>query len=387
MKKSNMYLKISCLYFSAYWFLACYSPFLILYLQDRKLSYFQMGLVFALNSLVNVLCQPVWGYLTDKYLNIKKALFISVIASAITIIFLVNSYEYKYIILSTIVFIAFQSCILSLMDSLCYKIMSKYNNIKFGRVRLMGSGGYAISSFFLGLIIARTSINMAFYMYSFFSIFTLLFLFRLDFQDEIHIEKRNKVKPLKVLRNKSLLVFLFSVTIISISYGANSNYVGVLLQETGGNVENLGLLWFVLAISEIPIFFVSNTIISKIGSINTYLLSLLIFALRFFLCTIWSNASFIIAIQLLQGLTFPLFMAGGMDYMSNLVPEEARSFSITLMSALIYGAGAFIGNLGGGIIIDALGILNLYRIMCAISIIALLFAMTLKKKRGSKASS
>lgn len=382
-----MYLKISCLYFSAYWFLACYSPFLILYLQDRKLSYFQMGLVFALNSLVNVLCQPVWGYLTDKYLNIKKALFISVIASAITIIFLVNSYEYKYIILSTIVFIAFQSCILSLMDSLCYKIMSKYNNIKFGRVRLMGSGGYAISSFFLGLIIARTSINMAFYMYSFFSIFTLLFLFRLDFQDEIHIEKRNKVKPLKVLRNKSLLVFLFSVTIISISYGANSNYVGVLLQETGGNVENLGLLWFVLAISEIPIFFVSNTIISKIGSINTYLLSLLIFALRFFLCTIWSNASFIIAIQLLQGLTFPLFMAGGMDYMSNLVPEEARSFSITLMSALIYGAGAFIGNLGGGIIIDALGILNLYRIMCAISIIALLFAMTLKKKRGSKASS
>lgn len=382
-----MYLKISCLYFSAYWFLACYSPFLILYLQDRKLSYFQMGLVFALNSLVNVLCQPVWGYLTDKYLNIKKALFISVIASAITIIFLVNSYEYKYIILSTIVFIAFQSCILSLMDSLCYKIMSKYNNIKFGRVRLMGSGGYAISSFFLGLIIARTSINMAFYMYSFFSLFTLLFLFRLDFQDEIHIEKRNKVKPLKVLRNKSLLVFLFSVTIISISYGANSNYVGVLLQETGGNVENLGLLWFVLAISEIPIFFVSNTIISKIGSINTYLLSLLIFALRFFLCTIWSNASFIIAIQLLQGLTFPLFMAGGMDYMSNLVPEEARSFSITLMSALIYGAGAFIGNLGGGIIIDALGILNLYRIMCAISIIALLFAMTLKKKRGSKASS
>lgn len=387
MKKNNVYKDLSCLYFAIYWVFACYTPFLLLYLLDRQLSYVQIGSIFALNSLVNVMFQPVWGYLTDKYIDIKKALYIAVIASSIAIVLLVQSYRYQFIILSTIVFIAFQSSILSLTDSLCYKIINRYNNIKYGRVRLMGSAGYAISSFVLGLVIARTSINIAFYLYPFFSLFAVLFLYRLNFKDEAPREEKSKVDPLQVLRNMTLLVFLLSVTIASISYGANMSYVGVLLQETGGNIQNLGLLWFVVAMSEIPVFFISSKIINRIGSINTYLLSLLVFSLRFFLCTLWNNTSFIITIQFLQGFTFPLFMAGGLDYMSGIIPAEARSFSISLMSALIFGAGALIGNMGGGIIIENFGIFTLYRIMSVISFTALLIAMTLKKIRGSKAPS
>jgi len=331
--------------------------------------------------------QPVWGYLTDKYINIKKALYIAVVASSITIILLVQSYRYEFIILSTIVFIAFHSSILSLTDSLCYKIISRYNNIKYGKVRLMGSAGYAICSFVLSLVIARTSINTTFYLYSFFGIIAVYFISRLKYKDEASKVEKSKVDPLQVLKNITLLVFLLSVTIASISYGANMSYIGVLLQETGGSTQNLGLLWFVIAMSEIPIFFVSSKLINRISSINTYLLSLLIFSLRFFLCTLWKNTSFLIAIQFLQGFTFPLFMAGGLDYMSGIVPAEARSFSISLMSALIFGAGSLIGNLGGGIIIEDFGIFTLYRIMSVISFTALLIAMTLKKIRGSKAPS
>jgi len=387
LNKNSMYKNLSFLYFAIYWVFACYNPFLLLYLQDRQLSYVQIGYIFALNSLVNVIFQPVWGYLTDKYINIKKALYIAVIASSITIILLVKSYSFQFIALSTIVFITFHSSILSLTDSLCYKIISTCNNIKYGRVRLMGSAGYAICSFILSLVIARTSINIAFYLYSFFGLFVIFFLSRLKFKDEAPREEKSKVEPLQVLRNVVLLVFLLSVTIASISYGANMSYIGVLLQETGGSTQNLGLLWFVIAMSEIPIFFISSRIINRIGSINTYLLSLLIFSLRFFLCTLWNNTLFIIAIQFLQGFTFPLFMAGGLDYMSGIVPSEARSFSISLMSALIFGAGALIGNLGGGIIIEDFGIFTLYRIMSVVSFTALLIAMTLKKIRGSKASS
>lgn len=387
MKKNSLYKDLSLLYFSIYWVFACYSPFLLLYLQDRQLSYVQIGSIFALNSLINVMFQPVWGYLTDKYLDVKKALYISLIASAVTIILFVHSYRYQSIILSTIVFIAFQSSILSLTDSLCYKIINKCKNIRYGKVRLMGSAGYAVSSFLMGFVIARTSINIAFYLYSFFSLFALLFLSRLNFKDEAYREEKNKIEPLHVLRNINLLIFLLSVTVGSISYGANASYVGVLLQETGGNIQNLGLLWFVVAISEIPVFFISSKIINKIGSINTYMLSLLVFSLRFFLCTLWNNTAFIISIQFLQGFTFPLFMAGGLDYISGIVPAEARSFSISLMSALIFGAGALIGNLGGGIIIENFGVFILYRIMSLISFTALLIAASLKKIRGSKASS
>lgn len=383
--KINKYL--SCLFFSVYWAFACYTPFLLLYLQDRQLSYIQIGFIFSLNSAINIIFQPIWGYLTDKYISIKKAIYLSVIISSLAILLFVPAHNYYGIILSTIIFVVFQSSILPLMDSLCYKIIHRYNNIKYGRKRLMGSAGYAISSLLIGIIIAGTSINVVFYLYSIFSILILSFLSKLNFGEEIHETDKSKVQPLKVFKNAGLLIFLLSVTIASISYGSNSSYIGVLLQETGGNVENIGLVWFVIAMSEIPVFFIINKLIAKIGSLNTYLFSLAIFSLRFFLCTLWKNTWIIIMIQFLQGFTFPLFMAGGLDYLCSLVPPEARSFSIALMSALIFGLGALIGNLGGGMLIDSFGVFSLYRIMSLISMASLLAALSLKKKRGSKHSS
>jgi len=37
--------------------------------------------------------------------------------------------------------------------------------------------------------------------------------------------------------------------------GSNNSYISLLIQKTGGDVSQLGLLWFILAISELPIFF------------------------------------------------------------------------------------------------------------------------------------
>ncbi|MDD4835196.1 MAG: MFS transporter [Lutispora sp.] len=387
MEEKKINRNLSSLFFAVYWVFACYTPFLLLYLQDRGLSYIQIGSIFALNSAINVIFQPLWGYLTDKYISIKKALYISTIISAITIFLFIPVNKYFGVVFATICFVIFQSGILPLMDSLCYKVSHKYNNIKYGKIRLMGSAGYAFSSFLLGIIISRTSINIAFCLYSIFTLLIIILLSKVNISDEIHEKKKSKVQPLKILKNTNILLFLLSVTIISISYGANSSYVGVLLQEVGGNVQNLGLLWFVVAIAEIPVFFLINRLITKIGALNTYLLSLALFAIRFFLCTLWKNTSIIIIIQFLQGFTFPLLMAGGLDYLCSLVPAEARSFSISLMSALIFGLGSLIGNIGGGIIIDSFSVFSLYQMMSVISLISLSVALVLKKKRGSQTSS
>ena len=386
MEEEKINRNLSSLFFVVYWVFACYTPFLLLYLQNRGLSYIQIGSIFALNSAINVIFQPLWGYLTDRCISIKKALYVSTFISAIVILLFIPVNKYYGVVFATILFVIFQSGVLPLMDSLCYKVTHKYNNIKYGKIRLMGSAGYAFSSFLLGIIISKTSINIAFYLYSSFSLLIILLLSKVSFSEEIHGQEKSKVQPLKVLKNANFLVFLLSVTIGSISYGANGSYVGVLLQEVGGNVQNLGLLWFVVAMAEIPMFFLVNRLIAKIGSLNTYLLSLALFSIRFFLCTLWKSTSIIIMIQFLQGLTFPLFMAGGLDYLCNLVPIEARSFSISLMSALIFGLGSLIGNLGGGIVIDSRSVFSLYQMMSAISLISLLVALVLKKKRGSKAS-
>lgn len=53
-----------------------------------------------------------------------------------------------------------------------------------------------------------------------------------------------------------------------ISLGINNSYSTILIQETGGNVANLGMFWFVVAISELPVLYLANRLMEKFGTLT-----------------------------------------------------------------------------------------------------------------------
>jgi MFS transporter, PPP family, 3-phenylpropionic acid transporter len=378
MEDRELRTKLLSLYFLIYGAMACFSPFLAVYMQDRKFSFTQMGIVYAVTSLVSVICQPIWGYITDKHFDKRKTLMITMAGSLIFILLFIVTRDFYLVFTATAIYTLFSSPIWSVADACIYEIIDEKKEIEYGKIRLMGSVGYAITALTLGMLIERFSVNAPFIVGSLLFIPAIFAIRSLKFKDKSKTQILNISDVTKILSNKKFILFIISVMLINICMNVNGNYITVLIQRTGGDVSNLGFLWFVVAISELPILIYGSKLTKRYGIVNIFCISLILYFIRYLLDSICSNYIEVIAVQVMQGITFPVYLIAALEYINELVPPRMRTSGMTLYAALGGGIGAFIGNIGGGIILDRISIFALYRIISVICLIALIIGYLLK---------
>jgi PPP family 3-phenylpropionic acid transporter len=378
MEEKKLNIKLNTIYFIFYAALAGYYPFLTVYLVDRGLSYTQIGVAYATTSLVSVVVQPVWGYITDKYSNKNNILVITMLFSSLIINAFVFIKGFPMAISGMIILIIFQSPIGAILDAYTYEIIDEYRRIQFGRIRLMGSIGYAVFALLIGMLIKATNINSSFYVYFITLLIGVFVIKGIKFKGKPQNKKLNLNDLTKMLKAKKFAVFLVSICIMSIALGANGNYISVLIEKTGGSVANLGMLWFILAMSELPAFFYGGKLLKKHGELNVFMFAIIIYILRFFLNGLCTNYKQVMFIQLLQGISFPLYLMASLQYLNKIVPAKMRTSSITLYAALGGGLGGFIGNIMAGKLLDIVSVFVLFKLLSIVMILALLVVLVLK---------
>lgn len=384
----NLRLKFSMLYFLACGAMACYYPFMALYYQSRNLDYSQIGKIFAINSLVAVIAQPLWGIVTDKYLNKKKSLFIVLSASSALVIGFAGVQSFTAIAVWIVIFMSFQSPLLSLNDAYCYEAIDTDRTMQYGKVRMVGSIGYAIIALVLAILIARTRIEISFYAYAIFGVLSILVLRSIKVHAKASKSTINLYDITDIIKNRKFLILSFSALLTSACMNANGNYLAILIQKTGGDTSNIGFLWFVVAISELPAFFIGAKLMKRYGALNLYLVGLLFYISRFLLDSFCGDYHFAIAIQLMQAITYPLFTLATLQYVSDIVPDKARTTAITVFAAFTSGIGGFLGNMTGAAIIKNASVFVMFRSMAAVIVIAFAVGLLLKAGRtGDRKSS
>ena len=379
MKTKGLKIKLNILYFILYGSLACYSPFLTPYFLDRGLSYSQIGILFAINSLVCVLAQPFWGVITDKYASKKTTMIITMTVSGIFVFAFIISKSFYSILLAIIAFMFFQSSIISVNDANTYDLIDVHKDIKYGRTRLMGSIGYALTSLVLGVIIKFTNINVPFSAYFIFTIVGLVLFNSINEKSRRTGNSINISDIVRIIKNKRFILISISALIANVAFNSNGNYVAVLLKETGGDVANLGMLWFIVAMSELPFFFFESKVIKKYGILNIYIIGITFYAIRFFINSLCTSYQAVLAIQLLQGISFPLYLTATLQYVIKIVPPETRTTAMTVFAAITGGIGGFIGNIGGGFLLQEINVYQLYRVFAALCILSLVIGLILKR--------
>lgn len=379
MREEKAGLKLKLIYLMIYGTMACYYPFLAVYFKGKGLSYTEIGIGFALNSIISVAAQPIWGYLTDKYLSKRKTIVITLTASSIAALGFIFASQNYMIMTLIILFIWFQSSVSPVTDAYCYDFMEIDKNLQYGQVRLMGSVGYAVTSLLLGIAIQKTSIDMAFYTYLIVSVVVILIIRSIKFEGK-HGSNKIDISDIKyLLKNKNYTIFITSVVFISIALGANGSYIAVLIEKTGGDISRLGLLWFIVAMSELPVFFFGNKLLKKYGDLNLYIISMIIYIFRYLLDSYCSSYIGVIAVQILQGITFTLYLTATMQYINRISEPKLRTSAITLYAAIGGGIGGFIGNFGGGLFLEHFSVFALFRLMAVAAFLALITAAFLKK--------
>lgn len=379
MKNNSLKIKLNAIYLLIFSTTACYYPFLTLYFEKKGMSYSKIGILYAVNSLVAVIFQPIWGIVTDRYSSKKFTLILTMAVSSILILNFIAAKSFYFILFSIILFMSFESPIISVNDAYCYELIDRFKGIQYGRIRLMGSAGYAIVALALGLVIKQTSINIPFVFYIIIAIFVIGFYFSIDYKGISGGSAVNLKDISRILNNKKFILLILSAMFVNISTGSNGSYISVLVEKTGGNVANIGTLWFIIAMSELPAFFFGNKLIKRFGILNLYLLSMFFYIARFFIDSLCTGYIIVLFVQLLQGLTYSLFLLSTLQYISQITPSKTRTTAFTVFNAMGSGLGGLIGNIGGGYILQYTNVFLLYKIMALVCIVALFIGIILKK--------
>lgn len=373
-----------------FWITYCLAfGFLVAYLSSVGYSKTVIGLVIATLATVSILVQPLYGYLSDKFFDIKKILFCCLFVASISVVLI--PFASKNIItlfLLCIVLGASEYGLASLVDCWCIKLSAKYP-VNYGLSRAIGSSGYAITALIFGNILARVDMQILFYIHFITCAICLLIIFNIEgvkpLKDNAIKQKTDYKKDIALLlKDKQYVIFVICATMTFIGASATSSFLINLLTLNGGTAEHLGYALFMQAGSEVPFMIMSAKLIKKFNIKFLIVFSLFAYIIKYIAPVLTTSVWGIVFLQSLQGISFGIFLTSAMKYITLISPDGLQNTATTLAVAVYGGVGNIAGNAIGGLIADNFGVKMVYilsAILAACSaIIFLLFGF---KKNNS----
>jgi PPP family 3-phenylpropionic acid transporter len=349
------------------------------FFKEGGLTGSQVGALMAIGPFATILGQPMWGFLSDKYKSIKKMTIVALIGVGLTVFSFIFVHSYiGYLIIIFCLFF-FISPTTALGDSLSQKTAMKMK-ISFGRIRLWGSLGYAVTSLVVGYVLMAIGIERIMYPMLVMTFFALIFAFTI--KDVPGVSKPVTIlDALKLGANPQLLLFLLILLFISVSHRANDIYLGLYIVDLGGPEAMIGWAWFIGVATEALVFATSTIWFRKWSSLAFIVLAGVIYTIRWFLMGFVDNAWMILPIQIAHGLTFGIFYLAAFQYVNKLIPEHLQATGHVLFITVIFGVAGIMGSLLGGTIIEITTISTLYFFLGGSSLLGTLGLLIFKKGR------
>jgi PPP family 3-phenylpropionic acid transporter len=344
--------KVRLLYFLVFSCTASWLPIFADFLKEQGLSGFQMGMLLSATPFAMLLVQPWYGMLADR-IGVKQCLVISSLGASLSFLLFLIHGEFYFLLLATIIMSVFYNALQPLMDSVSLEIAQKDAAFSYSTLRIAGAAGWAVTGIVLGYFITSLSTQVIF-IYSSASLL-LAFLISLSLINSYRVVSSTSVKQvpaLLVLRNKDLLILLFSIFLVSIGVTAIWNFYSIYMKENGASATLVGYGLSFQGLCELPMFYFSAYIITRLGLKQAFLITVFASMLRLFLYSWIKDPVWVIAVELLQGVSWSLFWVVCVESVNRMVPEQARATGQSLLYAAYFGAGQIAGNFWTGFLYD-----------------------------------
>ena len=364
-----------------FWAAFASDTYLVVFLQGITNNNNSMvGRILAISFMIGFFAPILSGVISDLIRSVKKV-FICGLLIAGVLFFSLTIFESIIIIAIIIILIKlFQTPLIPLLDTWLIEEISSEPELDYGRIRLGGSIGYGLMVFLYGIVIYYTNIDIIFITYSFLAVITILF--SLMVKTGYVPSNSFNIKDLNIaslMKNFDYVFFLVLSTIILIPNMSSFIFIPNLMKSLGGSTTQLGIVYSLKAISEIPIFFSSKYLLEKFNYIHIILFSFILFALQQFFLLISTEAIHVILVQMVTGMSYSLFLVGMVHYIYNIASHKLKATAQTLAVSFT-GLSRVVGSYGGGWFIDNFGLSQMYNAGVIISVvICILFAIFVYK--------
>ncbi|MCJ8007559.1 MFS transporter [Lederbergia wuyishanensis] len=357
--------------------------FLPLYFQNNGLTKSAIGMFFALGTLVGLIAQPVWGFMSDKYKTVKKIIVVVLIGilMGIFLIFQLSSLAMLYV--AGALFFFFFTALNPLSDNLAKRIADE-QKVTFGSIRSWSSFGFAIISLASGFYFNKMGVSSLSIPMMIVAGMTLILSFTL--KDANSGTKKVNLKEVgSFFKDKTLLTFFLLSFFIFLTHRINDSFISLYLFEIGGNEMLVGWLWFIGVLSEAILFITSFIWFRSKNPIIYIIIAGFLFTIRWTMVGFIKDPSILLSIQVMHGLCFAILYMGAIEYLYKALPVEMQATGHMVYMGIVFSITNIIGSSVGGIIFDTFSGSTLYFTMAVCSFIGtvgfILFSMKEKPLR------
>lgn len=356
----------------------------------------EIGVVFSANAIISMLAQPVYGIISDKFGLKKNILWIITILSVATGPFFI--YIYKPLLLfnpwlgaiigGLYIGAAFQAGG-GAVESYADRVARTYG-FEYGRVRMFGSIGFALMSFFLGPLM-NVNPNYNFVMGSILGIILLLLLLVMKINPDQEAQGLiEKATPFQIsdlwtlLKSGKFWAFVVYVVSVPTFYMVCDqqfpiHYAASFSNQATGN-QFYGYLNSAQVFIEAGFLFIAPLIVVRIGIKKGLLLANGLMIIRLLLAGIVVGPVLLSFVKLISAIELPILLVSVFKYIgAHFSPRVSSTlYLIGFQFSLALGQTVYspvIGNL-----YDTIGFNKAYVLMGAIAMIfTLIAAYTLRK--------
>lgn len=329
--------------------------FFALYLKSIGISGAQIGFLAGVIPFASVLVGPVWAYFADVTQNIRALLAAACLGLAISMLVVIHLRGFGVLLSCMLVVGVFHAPIAPFCDSLALQYLDgTLRQQDFGKVRMWGSIGFAVSVFFTGALVIEHWINSLLYLYT--AVVASIAIVTVTLPESRLLRVMGRPVSLDVLRfTPKLYRLLLGMILIGATLGAVNQYMIIYLDElhTAGWLS--GLIFAAGALCEVPLMARTTFVLQKLGSRLVFLLGVGLLPIRWCLYIFIKDPFLLIPIQLIHSIAMLSLLVVGVMLVDNLLPPQWRTTGQTMYTVALHGLGAGVGVLSAGLIYNSYG--------------------------------
>lgn len=387
MKNSTDSLKYSIYYGLMYIAYSVFTTYIPVFYANKGFNLFQIGILTAIGPVLTILIQPLWAKLCDRVKYRTTVLIIILVGSMVSDIIFPYLHSFIFIFLFTVTYMVFNTSVLPISDSISTEHLKKTGG-KFSIARMGGTLGYSLSVIVCGIYFKANVKNM-FLVQMILYIFVITYVVFILGKEKNTVRAKKTTKSFSLLKNKEFLFILFFTMINNAALGYNGSFLSMRVRELNFSNDFVGYCFGLAALTEVPVIIVMPKLYRRFGHHRMLYTAGLATALRLIICLFASDIKLIIAAQLLQGLAYMTVYYATVTYVSENLPDDAKSFGQGLLAVAQTGFGSILGCVGGGLICNNLSITTGYGIfgflVLFVTVTSMAFkVISVKKRKGGK---
>lgn len=381
-QKRRQMLYISAIYALYYMAYTCAFSFMAVFLSGLGYKGSQVSIIYTVMSCINLLAQPIMGYLSDSKIPIKRLTLI-MMGVAIPIGFVIPAVGGIYLLLVVMVptLSFFTQTMVSLLDSWTYMAKETNDKITYSIARGMGSFSSAIIGLVVGRAMTQFGNGVIFTMHGIFM--ALAFVCALFFTN---VPCRNVADDgkkglsffgaFKALAScKAYMLLLAGLFLLNIGKRAAISYMPLLITQFGGTSADQGNAVFMMTIAILPFMFMYPKLSRRFRPKHILIVACVLTAIRVITMAVVNSLPVLIYMQLLEGLTFGLYSPSLIDFVASVTPDKLRASALSVSATVQAAVCGIVSNALAGVFLEFLTLKAMFVTYSVIAVIGIGFVV------------